>query len=60
LYHLVGALMADQLEPEARKQYEGVLRAELSANVHGEVDEESWHLKRRCRAPSSLRKRLPF
>lgn len=57
LYHLLAALMADQWEPEARKAYEGMLRDELNTAVHGEVDEESWHLKQSLvRRQSSVRR----
>jgi len=44
-YHLLAALMADQWSEDACRLYSGLLREELNAKVHGEVDEESWHLK---------------
>jgi hypothetical protein len=44
-YHLLAALVADHWSDDAKKQFHSLLREELSANVHGEVDEESWHLK---------------
>jgi hypothetical protein len=44
-YHLLAALMAGQWVESARVEYSALVREELSNNVHGEVDEESWHLK---------------
>jgi hypothetical protein len=38
---LIGARMAD----EQRESFHRLLREELSAEVHGEVDDRSWHLK---------------
>ena len=47
-YHFFGAiagLVADHWPPEVQERYYRTLREELSAEVHGEVDEKSWHLK---------------
>lgn len=44
-YHVLAEILASQTQPEALSQYSGLLREELSSGVHGEVDEESWHLK---------------
>jgi len=44
-YHLLAALVADQWSEDAQKKYLTLLREELNANVHGEVDDEGWHLK---------------
>ncbi len=44
-YHLLAALVAEQWDADAQKQYHALVREELNANVHGEVDDESWHLK---------------
>jgi hypothetical protein len=41
----LAALVADKWEPEASNKYLALLREELSASVHGEVDEESWQAK---------------
>jgi hypothetical protein len=46
-YHSLAELMADQWSDDARKQYSALIREELQANVHGEVDEVSWHLKQK-------------
>lgn len=45
LYHLLATLVADQWTEDAARQYSALLRSEVEANVHGEVDEESWNLK---------------
>jgi hypothetical protein len=44
-YHLLAALVADQTSEAALKEYASLLRTELSSNVNGEVDDESWHKK---------------
>ena len=45
LYHELAALVAHYAGDETLDQFSGVVREELSANVHGEVDDESWELK---------------
>ena len=44
-YHLLATLMADHWTDDVETRYIRVLRDELSADVHGEVDEPSWRLK---------------
>ncbi|MFN7993108.1 MAG: hypothetical protein U0Q18_05885 [Bryobacteraceae bacterium] len=44
-YSAVAALVADRWAPEAQEPFFRLLREELSSEVHGEVDERSWHLK---------------
>jgi len=44
-YHVLATLAADHASEEAFLQYSSLLREELNARVHGEVDEESWHMK---------------
>ncbi|MBI4874888.1 MAG: hypothetical protein HY822_09685 [Acidobacteria bacterium] len=44
-YQEVAELMAGRWSEEQQSQYFSLLREELSANIHGEVDEASWHLK---------------
>lgn len=44
-YNAMAALLADNWPPEAQERFYRTLREELSADVHGEVDEKSWHLK---------------
>jgi len=44
-YQMLASLMGDRWSEEARAAYSGLLREELTASVHGEVDEESWRMK---------------
>jgi hypothetical protein len=44
-YHVLATLAGDLWSDEARTQYAALLREELNAGVHGEVDEESWRMK---------------
>jgi hypothetical protein len=44
-YHVLAMLAADHCAEEALLEYSALLREELSARVHGEVDEESWLMK---------------
>ena len=44
-YNALAAVAADHWAPESQENYFRLLREELSAEVHGEVDERSWHLK---------------
>jgi hypothetical protein len=44
-YNALAALIADTWQAGTRESFHQQLREELSAEVHGEVDERSWHLK---------------
>jgi hypothetical protein len=44
-YQMLSALMGDRCPKDAMAAYVALLREELNADVHGEVDEESWRLK---------------
>ena len=44
-YNALAALVADRWPPEVQERFYRTIREELSADVHGEVDEKSWHLK---------------
>jgi hypothetical protein len=44
-YNAIASLVADHWVPDARERFIRLLREELGAEVHGEVDERSWHLK---------------
>jgi hypothetical protein len=44
-YAAVGHLVADHWGGEPQERYCRILREELGSEVHGEVDERSWHLK---------------
>jgi hypothetical protein len=48
-YHLLAALMGEHWSEEVEDRYCRVLREELSADAHGEVDEPSWRLKQAVR-----------
>lgn len=53
----LAALVADKWEPEAKARYTALLRDELNATVHGEVDEESWQAKQSLvRRQSNIKK----
>lgn len=44
-YHVLAGLIERSCQDGAEAQYASLLREELGAGVHGEVDEESWHMK---------------
>jgi len=44
-YNSLAALVADRWPQEVQERFYRTIREELSAEVHGEVDEKSWHLK---------------
>jgi hypothetical protein len=44
-YNALAGLLADHWPQEAQDRFYRAIREELSADVHGEVDEKSWHLK---------------
>lgn len=44
-YHRIATLMADRRTEDEETRFTALIREELAADVHGEVDEESWHLK---------------
>lgn len=44
-YHGLATLAGDLWSQEAQIQYSTLLREELNGGVHGEVDEDSWHMK---------------
>src|SRR3954454_20977615 len=45
LYNALAAVVADRLPQSVQERFHRTIREELSAEVHGEVDEKSWHLK---------------
>lgn len=45
LYHRLAGLIADHWTPQVSNAYTSLLREELTAGVHGEVDDESWQAK---------------
>jgi hypothetical protein len=44
-YRALAELASERLGLDTESQYFSVLREELNSRVHGEVDEQSWHLK---------------
>lgn len=57
LFDELAALASVRCPPKAQDTWHGLLREELSAEVHGEVDEKSWHLKQiLLRRPMAARK----
>ncbi len=44
-YNALAAVVADHLASAVQDRFHRTIREELSAEVHGEVDEKSWHLK---------------
>ncbi len=44
-YNAVASLTARSWPPDTQESFFRVLREELSGEIHGEVDEKSWHLK---------------
>ncbi len=44
-YSALAGVVADRWPEEVQERFYRTIREELSAEVHGEVDEKSWHLK---------------
>jgi hypothetical protein len=44
-YNSLAGVVADRWSPDVQERFFRTIREELSAEVHGEVDEKSWHLK---------------
>jgi hypothetical protein len=44
-YNALAAMVVEHSAQEVQERFQRTLREELSAEVHGEVDEKSWHLK---------------
>jgi hypothetical protein len=52
-FHLLSTVLAERWGDEVETTYSRILREELTADVHGEVDEESWRLKQSLRRGKS-------
>ncbi|HEY4363863.1 MAG TPA: hypothetical protein VGN17_23040 [Bryobacteraceae bacterium] len=48
-YHLLATVLGEKWSEETQTRYSRILREELSADAHGEVDEPSWRLKQGLR-----------
>ena len=59
-YHLLATLMSEHWSDDVETRYIRVLRDELSADVHGEVDEPSWRLKQAMRRSQNVRNGKAF
>jgi hypothetical protein len=44
-YNALASVVANHWQTETQERFYRTIREELSADVHGEVDEKSWHLK---------------
>jgi len=56
-YSALAGLVADNWKPDTRDRYYRLLREELKLEVHGEVDERSWHQKQSLlRRQTNIRK----
>lgn len=55
-YNAVANVVGDRWRGESQERYYRLLRDELGSDVHGEVDERSWHLKQTLRRQSNARK----
>lgn len=44
-YNALAAIVAERWPQEVQERFHRTIREELSAEIHGEVDEKSWHLK---------------
>jgi hypothetical protein len=57
LYAALAVLTARRLPLEVQERFYRTLREELNAEVHGEVDEKSWHMKQALlRRQTNIRK----
>jgi hypothetical protein len=61
LYRRLAALVADKWSPQAAAAYKAMMREELTASVHGEVDDESWQAKQTLlRRQANLKRESPL
>jgi hypothetical protein len=61
LYRRLAGLIADKWSPEASSGYKAMIREELTASVHGEVDDESWQAKQMLlRRQSNVKRDSPL
>lgn len=61
LYRRLAALVAEKWTPHASSAYKTMMREELTARVHGEVDDESWQAKQTLlRRQPNLKRESPL
>ena len=53
-YHLLASVIGEQWSEDVATRYSRLLREELTADAHGEVDEPSWRLKQGLRRSKKL------
>ena len=59
-YNTVAELIAEVWTKDAASAFAGLVREEIAAKVHGEIDEKSWHLKQGLPAKGPLKDGRPF
>jgi hypothetical protein len=52
-FHVLSTVLSERWAEEVETIYSRILREELTADVHGEVDEQSWRLKQGLRRGKS-------
>jgi hypothetical protein len=61
LYRRLAGLVAEKWSPEASASFKAMIREELIASVHGEVDDESWQAKQNLvRRQANLKRESPL
>lgn len=61
LYRRLSALVAEKWSPAASASFKAMIRGELNASVHGEVDDESWKAKQNLvRRQADLKRETPL
>jgi len=61
LYRRLAGLVAEKWSADASSNYKAMLREELTASVHGEVDDESWQAKQMLlRRQSNVKRDSPL
>ncbi len=61
LYRRLAGLVADNWSSEAETSYKALIRDELTASIHGEVDDDSWQAKQTLlRRQASVKRESPL
>jgi hypothetical protein len=61
LYRRLAALIVEKWSTGAASDYKGIIREELTAGVHGEVDDESWQAKQTLlRRQANMKRESPL
>ncbi len=60
-YHQLSTLVAEKWPPESSSKFKAMIREELNASVHGEVDDDSWQAKQNLvRRQANLKRESPL